>query len=1366
MTEEPRFSPGSSRLVAVLGLAVAVSGILGLGVGWAGFSHLTSAFSEFQPIAPLTCWLLLLLGAAVLLSSRPGRIHHWERSFQALAWLALAGSLAVPVLRGLGWETFPGGSASPTAAVSVFTGWGLSLCAAASLAQGAEPGRAGFLRLQVGAALALVVTAGGILALLGDAVGLPLLQGTDNVPMPLPASALLTVLGIALLLRSGSDAWPASLFTIQDTNGVGFGSSRTLKLPLITFLILSLALLSGGSLFLRNQLTTNRRAVQENLQAVALLRVSQIKEWREEIQRDAEILHRSALAQRPLLQFLERGPGAPQEEEVRALLKAVEGRSFRRVDLYDAAGRLRCSTRGTPSDPPHEGHWDSFRAALASGEMAFDDLHPDGNTGQPRMHLWLPLRKVREAGGVAAGMVQFQIDPEQFLFPRIQSWPGNSPSAESLLVRREGNAVLFLNELRHRSGTALRLRVPIAENPQLPASRAVVGWTGFMNGKDYRGVPVVGWTQPVPGTQWYMVVKQDVSEIYGPIRRQVWTLATVLLGMVLGAALVIGHWVQRREAVLSASKLRAEQAGRIIAQRFRLLMDQARDIILLADPELRITDANTQACRAYGKAREDLFRLRLHDLAAAPEAEAQRNSLEEILERGEGRFESAHLDGEGTPFPVEVDARWVTLEGQSFLLAFIRDIRERKEQEQRILRLTQLYAALSQVNQAITREQTRESLLEKVCEALVEFGPFHLAWIAWAEPGDRVVSKAASYGDHLGYLDRISVRLDGSPESNGPVGTAILQGIPSIFNDFIGAPQTTPWREEALRCGLAAAAAFPVRSQDRICGAVVVYSSHKGLFGPEEEALMVETAGDVSFALNHIHEEQLRKTAEEALVASERFLREAQEAGQLGTYVWDIAEDRWRSSPILDRIFGIDDGFTRDLEGWLRLVDPEYRERLRAYVGEITAKRQPFDLEYPVRRASDQSRLWVYGRGQFDWDAEGHPLRLSGTIQDITARKENEERQRAMESHLQQAQKLESLGKLAGGVAHDMNNVLGAILSLATTHRPNLNPADPMAQALDTITSACMRGRGVVKGLLYFARRDLEDSSALDLNALVTETMNLLAYTTLKRVRLEKNLEDDLPMILGDGGAISHALMNLCVNAVDAMGDGGTIIVRTFRLSDGSFCLSVRDTGPGMSAELRAKAMEPFFTTKPAGEGTGLGLSMAFGTMKAHDGTLEILSEPGAGTEVRMVFPVSREAPPVAAPHPQDQKRSLPPSALRILLVDDDELIRESVGPMLEMMGHLVSTAPGGEKALQLIASGLEIDLVILDMNMPGMNGAETLDNILVMRPGQLVLLATGYSDQNLGALLDGRPMVTSIRKPFSMDELRRKLTEIPHPHG
>jgi PAS domain S-box-containing protein len=394
-------------------------------------------------------------------------------------------------------------------------------------------------------------------------------------------------------------------------------------------------------------------------------------------------------------------------------------------------------------------------------------------------------------------------------------------------------------------------------------------------------------------------------------------------------------------------------------------------------------------------------------------------------------------------------------------------------------------------------------------------------------------------------------------------------------------------------------------------------------------------------------------------------------------------------------------------------------------------------------------------------DDAGVVINYIAIKEDITDQKRQEVARQAMEAQLHQAQRLESVGSLAGGVAHDMNNVLGAILGLASTMREKAERGSADWKGLDTIVSACLRGRGVVKSLLYFAKRDLQEELPTDLSELTREVAQLLSATTLKRVELRLDLAENLGLLRGDPGALSHAIMNLCLNAIDAMPRGGTLFLETVQEAEGGLILRVRDTGEGMPPEVAARAMEPFFTTKPQGKGTGLGLPMVFGTVSAHEGSFTLASRPGQGTEAMLRFPASRVSPRVPANDPTPAMLASGPSGMGVLLVDDDELIREAVVPLLEVLGYAVTAAANGTQALARLQEGLKVDLVILDMNMPGLSGAETLPRILDLRPGLAVIMATGYSDHEVAPLLEGRTSVTSIRKPFSLKELQLKIASL-----
>ena len=374
---------------------------------------------------------------------------------------------------------------------------------------------------------------------------------------------------------------------------------------------------------------------------------------------------------------------------------------------------------------------------------------------------------------------------------------------------------------------------------------------------------------------------------------------------------------------------------------------------------------------------------------------------------------------------------------------------------------------------------------------------------------------------------------------------------------------------------------------------------------------------------------------------------------------------------------------------------------------------------------------------------------------DITEQVRAENERKLLEAELRQAEKLDSLGRLASGVAHDMNNVLAAILAVAQVVRPRLGHDPSLADALDTILKAGQRGRDMVRALTNFVRKDLRSAEPMDLNLAVRDEANLLQHTLRQKIRLQVELEPELPWIQGEPGNIRSALMNLCVNAVDAMPEGGTLSLRTRRLADDWLELLVEDTGEGMSAEVMGRALEPFFTTKPPGKGTGLGLAMVHGTVKSHGGSMEIQSEPGQGTRIAIRLPAIPAQAALPAPAPEAVPAA---QGLRILLVDDDDLIRATIPPLLGFLGHRAVTVGSGEEALDLLAGGLEVDIVILDQNMPGLSGAATYRKLRPLRPALPVLLASGFLDLAAEELLASDPLAGTLAKPYLVADLAGKL--------
>ena len=410
----------------------------------------------------------------------------------------------------------------------------------------------------------------------------------------------------------------------------------------------------------------------------------------------------------------------------------------------------------------------------------------------------------------------------------------------------------------------------------------------------------------------------------------------------------------------------------------------------------------------------------------------------------------------------------------------------------------------------------------------------------------------------------------------------------------------------------------------------------------------------------------------------------------------------------------------------------------------------PWRHEYRVK-FEDGSERYLFGNALPQREPDGSVL-WHGFITDISDRRAAAEEKAMLESQLQQSQRLEALGVLVAGVAHNINNVLAAVMGSASL-REKLTHDPQDLEAFKTITTACRRGRDVVNSLTQFAKPTLPQKSPLDVHGLLSEVRTLLENVTQKQYILREEFMSEPAWVLGDAGSISNAIMNLCINSIDAMPNGGELILRTTFLPDNYLEISVQDSGEGMSPEVLARVMDPFFTTKPVGKGTGLGLSMTHGVVKAHGGALTISSQLMHGTIVKI------QLPRVPTPNTNEQT-PLPPTELgplKVLLVDDDEDVLLLVKRMLKVAGLSVQSVTGGEEAVEHLKRGSSPDLVILDQNMPRMNGIQTMAALREINPHLPILISSGQPEIESWPCFQ-IPDVSVISKPFEMDELVAKL--------
>jgi PAS domain S-box-containing protein len=425
------------------------------------------------------------------------------------------------------------------------------------------------------------------------------------------------------------------------------------------------------------------------------------------------------------------------------------------------------------------------------------------------------------------------------------------------------------------------------------------------------------------------------------------------------------------------------------------------------------------------------------------------------------------------------------------------------------------------------------------------------------------------------------------------------------------------------------------------------------------------------------------------------------------------------------------------------------------------------------------------GAGERTWFQRAYPaIEDSGEVnavvmfaQDITEKKQAEAEKAQLELQFQQAQKLESIGRLAGGVAHDLNNLLSPILGYGEMLLASADKGSQQKKQIDHIMDAGKRAQAMIRQLLAFSRKQILEFTPIDLNDLLRNFQNLLSYTLRESISIHMSLAEGLPDIRGDGGQIEQVLMNLAVNAQDAMQGKGRFFIETAAVElDGNYAktkkgvtpgsyvrLTISDTGSGIDLEKIDQVFEPFFTTKEKEKGTGLGLSTAYGIVKQHGGNIWAYSEPGLGTTFKIYFPaVPREASQPPEPAAKAEAPSQPAGEATILVAEDEEVVRDLVISMLEMQGYHVLSGKNGAEALSIVNKhGGAVDLLLTDVIMPDMSGKDLYGQVSRRNPGLKSIFMSGYTENVIAyqGVLD--PGVNFLQKPFSIEDLKAKIEEV-----
>lgn len=1134
------------------------------GVSWVFNRWSFTTFGpEYVPMAPSTALMMVLLSVAAWLRATP-ESHRAARSVEsACSWLVLIAGMVFLLLTVFGfglsvahWLT-PGGETMggiPVGRMSPLTAVCFVLAATALLSGRVGGTRWRPLRVLGGKlALAMLLLSGTIVA--SYLAGTPLLYGGATIPMALLTGVAFALVSAATLLAAGGETWPLQMFLGERADFTEDGPRRAEWALLLLFLVLASSIIVISVRFLNYRQAQVRDEAGQELEAIADLKVQQIVNWRKERLGDANLIFQTPFIGSRVREFL----SDPSQENVRRGILAWfnvlrQSFAYERVVLLDPQLNPRLSTSSGPESISMLTR-QAAREALDRRQVVFTDLHRHPESGQIHLVLMVPLllRGLPEEdapmvfplvpGEPPVGVIILQVNVRDLLYPMIQSWPTPSPTAEAMLIRREGREILYLNELRHWKGAAMTLRRSLDE-AQLPVGMWVRGQTGWLEGVDYRGMPVMETVRTLPESTWLMVAKVDKAELYAPLRRQSLVVGVVALGLLLAAALgVTLIWRRRNEHFLRV-QLAVEHERRVLAERFEHLMRSANDAILLADEQNRILEANDCALALYGYSQAELRSMTLRELRPPERRGEFERHAGELNSTHHAVFETLHQRKDGAVFPVEVSSRIVEIGGQRYMLGILRDLTERKHADARL--------------------QLQGAALEAAANGIVI-----------ADQGGTIIWVNAAFTRMTGY------------------STA----------------ETVGRNTRLLKSGL-----------------------HRA-----------------SFYQN----------------------------------LWEtvLAGNVWR--------------------------------------GELRNKRKDGSLY-------DEEMIIAPVK-----DTQGQISHFIAIKQDITEKKE-------LEKRLLRSQRMESIGQLAGGMAHDLNNVLAPIRMCVDLVRPHLDSAESH-KYLDIVRAGAERGATIVQQVLTFARGAEGDRVPLQLRHLVEEIVKMIRETFPKNIQVKWNVPQDLWLVKGDATHLHQVLMNLCVNARDAMPEGGELrLTAQNQVVDEScagmsqetkpgryVCFTVSDTGLGMAPALIDRIFEPFFTTKAVGKGSGLGLAAVHGIVRSHEGFLRVSSEVGRGSQFMVFLPATSATGITVADAPRTVVSR--GQGEWILVVDDEQSMREVAANVLTHNGYRVLVAADGTEGLaQFMQHRQTIALVLSDLMMPVMDGLDMIRSIRQLDTTARIMVSTG----------------------------------------
>ncbi len=1205
-------------------------------VGWIASLHWLSSFWPGGiPMAPSTALLFLVFGLVLPLRTRISKISRHSRLSGLLVWggTGVSATLLVLSLRGiylpvefLGMDISGTMNGAPIGHMSPMTALIFTIAGCSLLSLSPAHGQGTLLSFWLAVSIVLV----SMILLVGYLVDAPLFYATPIIPPAMSTSLAFFLLGIALLLSAGVNAWPPP--TLHDDSRDGLGI-----VLLLAFIFLAIGILAAGYLYSQNQQRQFRSWIETQLGTIADLKNRELNQWRQERRADASLFFKNAAFSRTVQKFLNEPDDPETKRHLETWLDKIEQLpQCDRISLFNTAGVVQLFSPN-PSGESFPFKKQDIHDAVERRQVTFLDFARKSPDLPPHLATVVPILSAPDWGEVIA-VLAMEIDPEYYLYPLIREWPVPSNTAETLLVRREGDDVLFLNDLKFMKNAALNLRFPLTQS-DLPAAMAVRGGVGIVEGFDYRHKKVIAAVRPVPDSPWFMVARMDLDEISQPLRQRLLAMTGLLCALLLGSGALAGLVWRNQRAQFYRLRYEAALAAEDSERRLRIVFESSKDGILVADKEKKtFVIANAAICRMLGYTHDELLTMEMSDIHPAADFPVVAEQFERLA-RGEASLAAdiPMLCRDGSVFYADIKTSPLQLGGRTCILGSFRDITDRMLAEARIRHLNRVLRAIRDVNQLIVKATSVDELIENACTVLADRRSYASALIVLTDDCNLPIAHAEA-GEDIDFR---------------PLVEQIEQGI------------------------LPLCCAAVMNRED---GCLV---NEKGVFcEPCPMSSLCASALRMSIRLEH------QETVYGCLAVS------------------------------------VDMGIA---------MDEEEKKLFAELAGDLAYSLHNMAVKRDVRRAEEENKK--------------------------------------LEAQFIQAQKMEAVGQLAGGVAHDFNNLLSIIIGYTTILKEEMPADESSEEAIGEIYDAAIRATNLTRQLLAFSRKQTLEMQVVDVNEVIRSFEKLLRRTIGEDIAMRLALNPEPVLVKADVSQLEQVLLNLAVNARDAMPDGGQLVIETAHVHlDEAYVsaqpgarpglhamITISDSGSGMDATTQARIFEPFFTTKALDKGTGLGLATVYGVVKQHGGNIRVSSEPGQGTTFTVYLPSVEET---LLPQDKHMARHIASAqAETVLVVEDEPSLRRLACQVLARHGYTVLESSDVHDAIAIAGRHPQpIHLLLTDVIMPTMKGNEVYDKVAEFHPQIRVLYMSGYSDNVIahhGVLKEG---VHFLQKPFSAESLLEKV--------